>query len=308
MAPLKITPPFSYSYQCGSTLLVSYIPVYLYSVSLQLVSIFVVASSTFSFLPEGWLIKWISPIGWPLSLISKLNTLSSNPSSRLISLHQIISNVVSNMILLLSFGLCSPVLAGYIALSTLVTTWCWLILVGRFVSCRLAVNHSLTANATSTTNSLHPEENPMSVLCSYQIDDNKERGTQDESCTQSVDKSFQQSEDGFLILLNQQLSGVSSLIVCKWPIISTSCFFMTLLCWEMVGDKLGWKAGFWVPVVGVFILLIVWIWDRFLVFHAIDLAKHHTILTLFFSSPHLPSPSSDALSSQCVEMAESSLE
>jgi Leucine-rich repeat (LRR) protein len=280
MDPLQITPPFSYSYQCGSTILVSYIPVYLYSVSLQLVSLFMllgIALSSCS-LPEAWLTRWISPIQWPLPLLHKLldKRLSQGrpPSSRLLDPHQIVSNVVSNTVLLLSFGLCSPVLACYITLSTCVTGWCWSMLVGRFVACRLhdaaATLDPCAANPTSLARD--PEED--------------KRG--------EVAPGGAVAEDPYLTHLEHQLRGVdSSLVVCKWPIISTSCFFVTMLCWDMVGDEVGWEKGLWVPVAGVLTLLILWIWDRLLLSKVIDLGlipPHDTLLSSTPSSAVSPPP------------------
>jgi hypothetical protein len=66
-------------------------------------------------------------------------------------------------------------------------------------------------------------------------------------------------QSNVLDILNQQVHGVhSSLNVCKWPVISTSYAFMTLLCWDMVGDQIGWYNGFWVPIVGALMFLMTW--------------------------------------------------
>jgi hypothetical protein len=75
-----------------------------------------------------------------------------------------------------------------------------------------------------------------------------------------------QGQDPFLLLLNQQLQDVnSSLLVCKWPIILTSCFFVTLLAWDVAGDKGGWFQALWVPITGVVLALLLGVWDRILV-------------------------------------------
>jgi hypothetical protein len=75
-------------------------------------------------------------------------------------------------------------------------------------------------------------------------------------------------------LLNQQLQDVHSFfLVCKWPVTLTSCFFITLLCWEMAGDHGGWDRALWVPVVGLVLVLIIWIWDRTLVNGTISFDK-----------------------------------
>jgi hypothetical protein len=43
-----------------------------------------------------------------------------------------------------------------------------------------------------------------------------------------------------------------------------SCFFLTLLCWDMAGDKGGWLQALWVPVVGVVMAFVIWVFDRLL--------------------------------------------
>jgi hypothetical protein len=302
MDPLTITPPFSYSYQCGSTLLVSYIPVYMYSVSLQLISTFVrlgIISSISSYLPGVWLRKWLSPIGWPLHLFHKLQEIShptadslSSPSSSppppsiiLIKPHQIILTVINNLILLLSFGLCSPVLGCYITLATCVTLWCWMMLVGRFISYHLEAKKSTSSTSEELPGDFQPEPNPISISGLREI----EQETDKSSANQTNDSL--KGKDSLIHLLNSQLRGVNSYpSVCKWPVISTSCLFVTLLCWDMVGDEVGWEKGLWVPAAGVLMLLTIWLWDHFLVSKVIDLDNHPDCLSSVFSFPPHNSP------------------
>jgi Leucine-rich repeat (LRR) protein len=70
MDALKITPPFFYSYQCGSTLLTSYIPVHMYSISLRLIStivnfITVISSSSIVDQYPHWLLFLFPGVCWP---------------------------------------------------------------------------------------------------------------------------------------------------------------------------------------------------------------------------------------------------
>jgi hypothetical protein len=94
-------------------------------------------------------------------------------------------------------------------------------------------------------------------------------------------------DDPLLHLLDQQLQGVhSSLLVCKWPVALMSCFFVTLLCWDMAGDKGGWSQALWVPIVGVAMVLAIWVWDRLWIPGSHGTACHR------FSLPHDHHPSS----------------
>jgi hypothetical protein len=121
MDVLKITPPFFYSYQCGSTLLTSYIPVHMYSVSLQIISTFVsliiiFSSSTMAQQQPWWLLSLFPGVCWP-SHWQYVRRIVVDIKERpvMIKPHQIISRTMNNIILLVSFGLCSPVLCVCIA-------------------------------------------------------------------------------------------------------------------------------------------------------------------------------------------------
>jgi hypothetical protein len=114
--------------------------------------------------------------------------------------------------------------------------------------------------------------------------------------------------DPLLHLLDQQLQGVhSSLLVCKWPVTLMSCFFVTLLCWDMAGDQGGWSQALWVPIVGVAMVLAIWVWD-----HRGSWSQHLPTLFSSCSSPcpsdHHPSPSIlRPGTGQSVELVHSSL-
>jgi hypothetical protein len=139
MDVLKITPPFFYSYQCGSTLLTSYIPVHMYSISFQILTTIVTMIIIFSFSNmtqyPRWLLTLLPGVCWPSHWHSAA-PISLQPR-QLIEPHQIISRTMNNIILLLSFGLCSPVLCCYITVSICVHLCCWLKLIDHFVSLRL---------------------------------------------------------------------------------------------------------------------------------------------------------------------------
>jgi hypothetical protein len=119
------------------------------------------------------------------------------------------------------------------------------------------------------------------------------------------------SEDQLLLLLDQQLCGVhSSLLVCKWPIILTSCFFVTLLCWDMAGDQGGWFSALWVPIVGVVMAMLIWVWDRVLISDAIaEVGWFQRFFSFLFSSllPNIHYRSKSANDSPSLEIVHSSL-
>lgn len=139
MDVLNITPTFFYSYQCGSTLLTSYIPVYMYAISFQIISSVTGFIISTNFHPPHWFIKSFPVIFWPSSW-NNLGDLEMNHETktiRLINPHQIISRMMNSIGLLLSFGLCSPVLSCFITLNICIHLGCWLLLIDRFVCLRL---------------------------------------------------------------------------------------------------------------------------------------------------------------------------
>jgi hypothetical protein len=156
MDVLKITPPFFYSYQCGSTLLTSYIPVHMYSISLQVILSIVILIIVFwsSSRAENppWLLSLFPGVCWP----SKRMDIDLEKQPTMIEPHQIISRTMNHIILLLSFGLCSPVLCAFIAVSISVHLCSWLMLIGRFVSVRVGLLHpSRSPSSLTDTGSYH---------------------------------------------------------------------------------------------------------------------------------------------------------
>jgi hypothetical protein len=171
--------------------------------------------------------------------------------------------VISNLTLLLSFGLCSPVLCGYITLSICVYLCCWLILIGRFVYFRM--NWLLGSQSPFNAGSPHW---PFFFSHLYVL------------VVEAQNRDQKSNDDPFLCLLNHQLRGAnSSLLICKWPVTLTSCFFVTLLAWDMAGDKGGWFQALWVLMGGVAITIAIWLWGQLIQFRVLS----WTHLPVFFS-------------------------
>jgi hypothetical protein len=255
MKVLQFSPPFSYSYQCGSTLLITYIPVYLYSTSLQLLSIALTLAVVFvSTRLTGGYPAWVKSafprVFWLTELTEDANLISS-PGARLLQPYQILSTVVNNLILLITFGLCSPVLGCSLALCVCARLWCWLMLIGRFVFSRL----------DQCSQSVSP---PSFLVSTNPLND----GTGSEATSTNEEKVVRGvalGGDQLLSLLEIQLRDVNlALLVCRWPVVFTCVFFFTSICWDIAGDKAGWSGALWVPVVGVVILLALWLWERIL--------------------------------------------
>ena len=51
---------------------------------------------------------------------------------------------------------------------------------------------------------------------------------------------------------------------CKWLIMVPSCLFVTVLSWDIVGDEVGWVVSYWIPLMGVVIMVTLWMLDYYL--------------------------------------------
>ena len=52
---------------------------------------------------------------------------------------------------------------------------------------------------------------------------------------------------------------MKSVLLCKWLVIVTSCLFISLISWDIVGDKEGWYGGIWIPSSGLGMLMLLWL-------------------------------------------------
>jgi hypothetical protein len=247
MDPLQITPPFTYSYQCGSTLLVAYIPVYMYSITIQI-------------LFQTFKVGMFSLINRRRRFENFLPWLGLVPS-------QVISNLMNNILLLLSFGLCSPVLGCYIILSICMSSITWQILIGRSVREQVRLIEILSNDDLCVRNTIELTKTSEHKL---QFTDStlnlmivEESWNQKNEFDDPVDHKSQLKivPDHFL---GSAQSSISSILICKWPILWTSCIFITLLCWEIVGDQVGWYGGWWVLLFGGLIMCGIWVWNVWL--------------------------------------------
>ena len=65
----------------------------------------------------------------------------------------------------------------------------------------------------------------------------------------------------FIEIIREIENGIESMIKCKWLIITSSCLFITMLSWEIVGDEKGWDKSYWIVLMGVGIMIILWLLD-----------------------------------------------
>ena len=209
IAPL--TPPFIYNYQCASSVLTSYIPVYLYIyaflILLPFVYVMLLTQFKYDELPHVFRLL-VHAIVWPKHFIEDEDVHPSDNESSLKFDHFMIfdtrdivtTDVLNHLIVLLSFGLCSPLLTLAIGLTVYLKLNMWVLLVGRFASyfeypkqparLRYAAFHTLSKSYLSLAQVYHQT---------------------------------------------------------MWPLIWSSAIFFAFVGWDFCADEVGWKNSLWVP-------------------------------------------------------------
>lgn len=270
MKVLKIIPPFTYSYQCSSTLLTSYIPVYIYTFCLQIfemtIRIFLYSMYDYSSFPQI-LLTHLPGIVWPFHW--RLPVLHQPRPSTLLKVDKIITPIMNNLVILVTFGVCSPLLAFVIILTIYLTGQHWLFLIGRFFLLRIE-NSALIFGENEhegCVQEILSIENAPSLASRDSLKDKEER----------YSKLFYPNDE-YLLLVNsilEQTSGYYS--ICLWPILITSSLFFTCLAWDMAGDRVGWQGALWVPVCGFLMIPLLWIFNKIARYYYLQIQSNSTI-------------------------------
>lgn len=240
VAPL--IPPFSYNNMCSSVFLTNFIPVYIFVYSIQFFTsiafIYLFLLTKYSHFPKN--IQPLLPgIFWPefwkmndacdsVTIKEEVGVDVRAAPEKLLRCNRIVSSdVLYPLLIFVSFGLCSPLLAVILTLSVCVKLYMWILFVGRFVSSRKALLRITT-------------------------DTDGEEGV---------------GLDSVLLVLNAACSGVSALDAIAqniWLIVFTSAVFFAFLCWDILGDEVGWENAVWAPLVVLcvpfFLYLCLWLW------------------------------------------------
>lgn len=220
-----LIPPFTYNYQCTSVLLTAYIPVFIYTYSLQVIApfifLFLLCFIKYTTLPRPFrktVPGILFPNNWSKDRTEqgfRSDVLQIAVSKRLYNIKTVTSNLIHNIIILLTFGLCSPVLACLIGAASYLITATWRILIARFVHYRI---FELTSSGTKK----HRQDYALASMGALA------------------------GEAKGLILL------------CLWPYVFVSAFFFLCLTWDMSGDRVGWRKGSWAPLASVCVLSVMY--------------------------------------------------
>ena len=242
-APLE--PPFTYNNQCGSVLLTSYIPVLVLGYSLQLllswIAVVILMQVAYDKLSPSTRTAFHGLI-WPEywrqggeALIHNKVTVTLVPDA-LFKIRTVLCNdVLNNWLLLLTFGLCSPILAFAIVCCVLLKLALWLVLVGRFTKCVLQDSDHTFASAV-----IDKAQHPLP----------SERGVVDDHSGGAVCFALSSLAQIYVPLYSVLTSSF-------WRLAWCSGLFVALLSWDMAADEVGWLQSLWVPVFPLLVVLVL---------------------------------------------------
>jgi len=257
----SMIPPFTYNNQCGSVLLSAYIPVLLLGYAIQIVLPLVVLGTLVTLRYESvpltcrlmlhgliWPEHWLQGgDGYTHNRI----VMDSRPDVMLQIRSILCNDVLNNWLLMVTFGLCSPVLAVAVACAVVLKMCLWVLLVGRFT------RHVLYHSDNATGDKVDMEDGvPISVSLSTTANESARPRVSEAVITRttrsSTTVSTRHTNDVTYFALDS-LAGVviplfKVLVVSFWGLVWCSALFVSLLGWDMAADEVGWLQSLWIPL------------------------------------------------------------
>ena len=254
----SLVPPFSYSNQCGSVILTAYIPVFLMSYSIQLLLPLVVMAVLIN-LPYSAVLPLVRMGGhgliWPEYWLQQGNDVfahhremfASNPDAMLKTRTIFCNDVLNNWLVMLTFGLCSPVLAVAITFTVLLKMYFWSMLVGRFTVVCLSFDRG---NENKGYKSKH---NATSTVEGDAITNNSSPRPFAGGLPSGRNVSEIGLDSAAVVRLLDTLAGVhiplrKVLAASFWLLAWCSALFVSFLAWDMAADDVGRLRSFWIPL------------------------------------------------------------
>lgn len=243
MQTTPFTPPLSYNYLCGSTLLATYLPVYCYLYTIQIILIPLIIYLLASYMPYKQLPKWIrlrfSGIIWPSDWSPNEEIIHQNNSliefqdissvKSILARDAFVSKFAEDILNLITFGLCCPLLGLAITLLILMNLFILRCLIGRFLLIKQNITPSPDTLRYSTSS--HPGSTSSNIA--YHM----------------LHKNLHDLGTSYYNLL--------------WIVLWSSCFFVSFLCWDIAGDTAGALESIWLPILAVSFVLSLQIFERF---------------------------------------------
>lgn len=225
---VTLIPPFTYSNQCASVLLTSYIPVLILGLSMQIALCFTLPSVvswlggqvSLEFLVGHKAVSglmcpefWLGPDNH--ALVSRNRARVDADSTTVFNPKTILCSFLNNLMILLTFGLCSPILAAALTFCVILQMNMWVLLLGRFAS--------VLGNFDDENNNKH-----FALIALSKV-------------------SFPMRE-----VFRRSF----------WLIAWCSGIFCAMVCWDIAADDLGWAKSLWIPILTLTYPVILWVVSR----------------------------------------------
>ena len=177
----------------------------------------------------------IWPKYWVEESDEKEKDLSSQPLLLLDTVDIVSMDIIFNLSVMLTFGICSPILALAIGLSCFFKLQMWTLFIGRLVSYFTRRNRN-TFGSHKKEDTTGREDSKES---DHQLDLSKrEESVSDFEFPYTLRYLATTCIPIFDIL--DQNSGI---------LLGSSTIFLSLLVWDIVGDDFGWKNSLWAPII-----------------------------------------------------------
>jgi hypothetical protein len=194
-----------------------------------------------------------------------LVALKLNPSMLFNTKTVITFDVLHNMSILFTFGLCSPFLTLIISMAMILKMNMWLIFMGRFLN--------------------YFEFDDNEGLGRGRARSNTDRNAIDEGKISNHKGKIEVSKDNMhpaLLALSTVCIPIEDVFYKSvWPITWTSAAFFAFLCWDLSADKVGWEQAIWIPCLALSFPVLLWIvtklverWGSKILFFYLDWTKH----------------------------------
>ena len=284
---IDFDPAFTYNYSCGSAILRTYIPVFIYTYLIvgfcTPIFYYLLAMLPAKYFP-GAILRGVDAVLRPQDLIHS-EAGDSKGVSAYIQGGSIQALHIQHITILLTFGLNSPLLAITIVLSLLVTTYMWQCIIFRFIrsfsdSCsRSQTSESCTIDVVLDKGSISDRcitmSSPLLIASISPIIQNEEKMdnyllssplhresqfSMNESIRSSTIESVHctlNADNNYLQKLNAACGQTwYTAMHCKWFILYCCTIFYSFILFDIVGDSHGLNYALVVPA-SFFVLCIV---------------------------------------------------
>jgi Leucine-rich repeat (LRR) protein len=139
----SVEPPWVYSYQCSSSIFTNYIPVLMYSFTfsgivmpaIQFILMFARDATIKKIVPEKYQSIFVNKLPWPTfqKPYTEEELTKGKESPKIFNLGALISTIILELTVLITFGMASPVLGVCVAVCLVSLSIQWRLMIGRYV-------------------------------------------------------------------------------------------------------------------------------------------------------------------------------